>query len=191
MELNAQPARSVPPSGSITGRLSRYVDRNGGPKACWPWLAYRNRDGYGTLQVDRKSKMAHRLAWEAAQGPIPNGMFVLHHCDNPSCCNPAHLWLGTLADNNRDRDRKGRGADRRGERAGGAKLTESDVLAIRAAAGTRGAIAMRFGISLSAVTYIRQGKRWGHVGIRPAAAERDSGQEPDRNSARALSEVLS
>jgi hypothetical protein len=92
----------------VTDRFWSKVDRSGGPDACWPWMAYRNRDGYGSFRVDDHTESAHRVAWVEENGPVPEGMDVLHHCDNPPCCNPRHLFLGTAADNARDSVAKGR-----------------------------------------------------------------------------------
>lgn len=80
---------------------------------CFEWQGARmaiinGRQGYGRLRVDGVERYAHRYAWESVNGPIPEGMFVCHACDNPPCINPAHLFLGTQADNNRDRIAKGR-----------------------------------------------------------------------------------
>jgi hypothetical protein len=76
---------------------------------CWEWDGSINQSGYGTIGVNRSSKLAHRVAWEESNGAIPNGLFVLHACDNRRCINPAHLWLGTNDDNMKDMARKGRG----------------------------------------------------------------------------------
>jgi hypothetical protein len=95
--------------GSIEKRLRAYakIDPETG---CHLWSGHRDPLGYGTLMIDRSKRVpAHRAAWEVAHGPIPAGMVVMHTCDNPPCCNPEHLALGTRADNNRDRFRKGRG----------------------------------------------------------------------------------
>ena len=83
----------------------RMVDV-GEPDECWPWTG--GGDRYGKIKVRRMSVSAHRFAWQVANGPIPDGMSVLHTCDNPPCCNPSHLFLGTNSDNMRDMVTKGR-----------------------------------------------------------------------------------
>lgn len=75
---------------------------------CWLWTAAVDRKGYGRIGLGPDLLGAHRYSWELAYGPIPDGMAVLHHCDNPLCVRPEHLWLGTIADNNRDMIKKGR-----------------------------------------------------------------------------------
>jgi HNH endonuclease len=75
---------------------------------CWEWSGARDRYGYGKLRRDTVYWKAHRLAWTLEHGPIPDGMYVCHHCDNPPCVNPAHLFLGTSRDNQLDRVAKGR-----------------------------------------------------------------------------------
>jgi hypothetical protein len=101
-------------------RFWRRVDKSAGESACWPWTGGADEDGYGYAKKKGRTIKAHRLAWELHSG-YPAGDFeVLHHCDNPPCCNPLHLFLGTNLDNIRDRDAKGRTA--RGEGAGNCKL---------------------------------------------------------------------
>lgn len=79
------------------------VDRSGGPEACWPWLWRRDSAGYGYgYDGDGPGDGAHRVAYRRAKGPIPKGQVVRHSCDNPPCCNPLHLSLGTYTDNLRD-----------------------------------------------------------------------------------------
>jgi|SRR5215831_3108519 len=89
--------------------LNRWVDRTGGPNACWPWLAGKSPRGYGKARVANRDWRAHRLAYEVWVETIPVGLLVLHSCDNPSCCNPAHLRAGTHLDNQREKWSKGRG----------------------------------------------------------------------------------
>ena len=77
-------------------------------ETCWLWQGKPNTSGYGTIRDGGRKHRVHRIAWEWANGPIPDGMLVLHSCDTPRCVNPAHLSLGTVRDNNYDRDAKGR-----------------------------------------------------------------------------------
>lgn len=106
----------------ITPISVRYLKRaiQAGPDECWGWTGSTDQSGYGMLAITplpksgRKMIRAHRVAWEVFRGPIPEGACVLHRCDNPICTNPAHLFLGTRQDNNRDRDHKRRGANRWG-----------------------------------------------------------------------------
>jgi hypothetical protein len=147
---------------------------------CWLWLG-QSTTGYGALKWCGKMLRSHRLSWELHRGPIPAGLFVCHHCDNPPCCNPAHLFLGTAADNNRDRDTKGRVSRlagdtnpsrrhperlSRGTSRYNALLTEAAVVDIRArrARGEKLAdIAQVYGIGLSHVVRIAKRRLWRHV----------------------------
>ena len=92
-------------------RFWARVNTSGGPNTCWPWTGARLNRGYGQVYQPNHKLLAHRVAWELECGPIPDGMSVLHQCDNPPCCNPAHLFLGTQADNISDRDQKGHHAN--------------------------------------------------------------------------------
>lgn len=95
----------------VVERLWLRVDRSDA-EGCWPWTGAIDHKGYGAIQgpgpIHRVLK-THRVAYEAAHGPLGDGECVLHRCDNPRCCNPAHLFVGTIADNNRDMWSKGRG----------------------------------------------------------------------------------
>lgn len=98
---------------------------------CWEWQGIKQRRGYGRIQIQRRMIIASRFAYFLYYLQDPKDLFVCHTCDNPSCVNPLHLFLGTALDNNRDRDRKGRAGDLRGEKCGHNTLTESQVLEIR------------------------------------------------------------
>lgn len=153
-------------------RFWKFVDRSGGPNACWPWMGNRNRNGYGLFTSRRPNgtkfnMRAHRFAL-ILDGRDPGELHGLHACDNPSCCNPAHLFVGTDGDNADDKCSKGRqknGASP-GERNGSAKLTEADVLLIRAE-HERGVpwqeLAARFGMSKSGIQFIIYRMSWKHI----------------------------
>lgn len=150
-----------------------------GNDECWVWTRGKSTSGYGRFWIMGETRSAHRIAWELTNGSIPEGMCVLHRCDNPPCCNPAHLFLGTQADNTEDKRQKGRAASgtahgrvtkpwrtARGERQWKSKLTDDTVLAIRKRR-SEGVylkhIAADFGISISEVSKICRGATWKHL----------------------------
>lgn len=98
---------------------------------CWEWTAYRNPLGYGMFWYEKRLQLAHRVSWKIHNGVFNEKLCVLHSCDNPSCVNPRHLWLGTRTDNNNDKVRKGRAQRMFGEENGRARLTEAQVLELR------------------------------------------------------------
>ena len=130
---------------------------------CWEWAAYRIRGGYGQFKLDGTMELAHRTSWMFEHGPIPAGLLVLHHCDNPSCVNPAHLFLGTQADNMRDKAEKGRASRLPGESNGMAKLTEADVHAIRSDNRSQRTIAADYGVGKTMIGDIKNRKNWTHI----------------------------
>lgn len=142
-------------------RFRSRVERRG-VDDCWPWTGARDRDGYGVISDDApstKQLRAHRVAWALVNGPVPDGVGVLHRCDSPPCCNAAHLFLGSTQENTADRVQKGRSS--RASR--NARLTVADVRAIRdcSAMGDRqGDIARRFGVTQTAISQILTGKTW-------------------------------
>lgn len=137
-----------------------------GPDECWPWLGSKDDGGYGLINAGgdewHKTRRASRVCWTLCFGPIPDGMDILHHCDNPPCCNPRCFFLGTDVDNAQDRVRKGRGIvpDNGGEKHPNAKLTAAQADEIRRASGLHREIAARFGISRTQVSVIKSGKQW-------------------------------
>jgi hypothetical protein len=132
---------------------------------CWLWLGGKDGDGYGLLEVYGKGFRAHRLAYEHWHGPIGEGLYVLHRCDDPSCVNPDHLWMGTQAENIADMYAKGRQANRRGEYHGRAKLTADMVCEIRLLQSdfTLVELARRFMVSPRLISKILKGELWQHV----------------------------
>lgn len=153
------------------------ADRSGGPAACWQWKGSTNADGYGRLRRGRGTQRAHRVAWLLTRGEIPAGSLVCHHCDNPPCVNPAHLFLGTIQDNTADKVAKGRQAKGRayvflrGEDHARAKLTDEIVLEARrryAAGGvTYRELASEFGVQAAAMGNAIAGRKWRHLSGRP------------------------
>jgi hypothetical protein len=155
------------PHASLEVRLWRHVEKT---ETCWLWRGCISNKGYGRIRVfiDGKPKMieSHRIAWQVTHGPIPPGLHVLHKCDNPPCCNPDHLFLGTHGDNMRDMESKGRSNKTRGSKHHNAKLSEDDVREIRrlySAGFNRRRIAEKFRVTLAAVKLIAARKSWKHV----------------------------
>jgi hypothetical protein len=177
------PRYSSPPAGTDEGvawlpriRRGEYahvhnfwdrVDRTG---ECHIWLGTRDRQGYGKLQFGRRNLMAHRvsMSWRHGHDPLEldPGVCVLHHCDEPSCVNPDHLFWGTRADNSADAKAKGRTL--RGESKAGSKMTEENVLEIhdcdRLNKKTSNVFwAKKFGVSDRTIRKIRSGQMWEHL----------------------------
>ena len=113
---------------------------------CWQWTGTRNEAGYGQIGVEGRTMYAHRFAYEAFVGPIPDGLVVDHLCGDPSCVNPQHLEVVPQATNVR--------------RGGLARLTPELASEIREATGTQGSIAKRYGVSQGMVSMIKNGQRW-------------------------------
>jgi len=156
----------------LATRFWRQVDKRS-PGSCWPWVGRSKIDGYGVIGVGGRSAgkmLSHRVAWMLANGEIPtsaeyHGTVVRHTCDNRLCCNPAHLEIGSQADNVRDMDCRGRRLNKPhpGSSHPNAKLTEDDVRAIRASSETNSVLAARYGIDRHHIAGIRKRRSWTHI----------------------------
>lgn len=130
-------------------------------EGCWIWEGIRTTSGYGLSSINGQTIVAHRISYMLRHGPIPDNMLVCHHCDNPLCVRPDHLFLGTPADNMMDKVHKGRQS--RGMTSGRTHLTDDMIREIRASKETHGQAAKRFGVSASAIYRIRKRETWAHV----------------------------
>lgn len=153
--------------------INRFWAKVEKTSSCWFWRGRNNGIGYGRLSFGQKSLYAHRISYELAYGTIPEGMYVLHRCDTPPCVNPAHLFLGTAADNTADMVSKGRDAmtahpERhvRGEQHPFAKLSHAivDKAKKEYAAGdtTFAILAATYGVGKSTMREAVRGHTWGH-----------------------------
>jgi hypothetical protein len=149
----------------LEDRFRRYVDRT---PTCWNWTANRPGGRYGHLKYLGKTLLVHRVAYELFVGPIADGLWVLHHCDNPACVRPDHLYLGTPQRNVLDKIERKRGG--LGELHGRTQLTVSDVTHIReimsapgSKMGRRKALIERYGISPTSISRIASGKQWRYM----------------------------
>lgn len=128
-----------------------------GPDECWEWQGRKTQKGYGRLERNGKTIRAHRLAYEIANGPIPCGKMVLHSCDNPPCCNPAHLRMGTARDNAVDAITRGRfrGTENLRNRSNVIAFDKADP---RIFEGTLGQAAQALGVSISTIHRVRMAR---------------------------------
>lgn len=169
------------------GVLARFWGKvnKGGPihptlgTECWLWTAYRNAGGYGQFHAGRSNFYAHRFAYETMVGRIADGIVLRHQCDTPACVNPAHMLLGTHAENVADKVRRGRVPNGEahcshlhpervpfGEDQGNAKLSEEqarEILKARMQGESHGSLARRFGVGRTAISNLCSGRRWGRM----------------------------
>lgn len=128
---------------------------------CMIWMLGTVKGGYGKVSKNGKSKIAHRVIWEARNGPIPDGHILCHRCDVPSCVNPDHLFVGTHKDNSLDMVKKGRSA--KGQKVCLSVLTEDLVRQIRAEVGTYADIAAKYNIHPGTARQVILRETWRHV----------------------------
>jgi hypothetical protein len=147
--------------------MERFWSKVSKSDGCWEWTGARfQRErtralSYGMFLLNRRLQPAHRVAWEMINGPIPDGLWVLHHCDNQGCVRPEHLYLGTHADNTRDAIERHRMVS--GEQVPGHKLTVEELPQIRRLIAEGMAtedIGRIFGVSGRTIRYIRSGEHW-------------------------------
>ena len=134
----------------------------GKPNECWDWQAGKIGTGYGQFWLKGNMLRAHRVAYVLGKFNQPRKFCVCHKCDNPSCCNPKHLFLGTRADNNNDTHIKKR--HRYGESCQNTHLTNGDILTIRESNKTVIQLAEKYNVTGQAISLIKRGKSWKHVG---------------------------
>jgi uncharacterized protein YerC len=142
----------------------------GAPDECWEWQRSRKDDGYGQFKVTagQSPQRASRVAWMLTHGSIPDGLFVLHRCDNPPCCNPAHLFLGTSADNHADMTAKGRASGYQHHSylklvQGVRRLSDDEIRLARHLHGQGAScrsVARRLGVSHTTISRLINGTHW-------------------------------
>lgn len=141
--------------------------RAGKSRECWEWMAGKMSRGYGTFSFQGTNRLAHRLAYKFTHGSIPKGKYIIHSCDNKSCCNPAHLRAGTQKDNMRDMIERGRANKAKGEESGMSKLSEVDVKKIRKLYATEKltltSLGKRFNVNHTNIHLIVTRSTWKHI----------------------------
>lgn len=172
---------------NVRERLMRHTHYDA-TCGCWEWTGSK-RNGYGRMIIGsrkdgtRKSMSAHRVSYELEYGEIPDGMEVCHKCDNPSCVNPKHLFLGTRQDNIDDRERKGRNITFIGEEQPRAKLTKKSVKDARWERAYKGtsfqALANRYGVSKKTMQNAINGVTWKCVPYMPEPPKGEQGEKDD------------
>jgi hypothetical protein len=144
----------------------RFMEKVQKTDSCWIWLGSKDKDGYGWIRAQIPggvTRKAHRFAYAHFRGTIPDGMQVCHTCDNPSCVNPDHLFLGTVADNQKDMRDKGRDRKLKGAECPRALITEEMAIAILRDPRRHAVIAEEYGIRPSTVSSIKTKVSWRYL----------------------------
>jgi hypothetical protein len=152
----------------IEKRFWKYIVKDKNPDKCWKWTGSKISFGYGMLRHNHTGILAHRISYELLVGPIHAGLFVCHLCDNPECCNPKHLWLGTNKDNTNDRDKKGRCKSNVGINNPRATLSENQMIIIKYKLKegiSLSKLAKEFSITKTSMWRIKNGISWKHIVI--------------------------
>lgn len=161
----------VPKDAPLAQRLDAYVDREGpiyeeDGTHCWMWMGCLKDNGYGQTVFEGKTWVVHKLVYEHMVGPVPAGMDVCHKCDRRACCNPAHLFVGTRAENMQDCLRKGRHTVQKGSRNSHARLTEDDVQCIRLSFASGrfkiAELAREYSVTYGCIYFIVTRRSWTH-----------------------------
>lgn len=154
---------------SLLERFNRYLPKVLDDSVCWNWQGCKNQGGYGVIGEGRRQDrllLAHRVAWEAHNAePVPFGLKVCHHCDNPACVNPYHLFIGTQRRNMHDKVEKNR--QTKGEVHGTSKLTEAAVCEIRQrylnGNITQKQLGAEYGVTRQTISSLVRNKHWTHI----------------------------
>jgi hypothetical protein len=156
-------ARNIQAQERIIKRFESRINK-GNPDDCWEWIGRKDSNGYGRIDIDKKPKLAHRIAFKIANGFDCES--VCHSCDNPPCCNPNHLWAGNPKLNAEDRDKKGRSKflkPRKGSFNPASKLSEEQVKCILSSNEKGVELAIKYDVSKTAIYKIRNGENWAYL----------------------------
>lgn len=132
-----------------------------GEDDCWNWKAAILNTGYGQIRINNRGVLAHRVAYQLFYGNFSDELLMCHKCDNRACCNPKHLFLGTIQDNNRDMLEKGRNA--KGIKMGSNKLSEKEIKEIRNSPNSQTRLAIEYGVNQSTIQRIKSFIYWKHI----------------------------
>jgi hypothetical protein len=166
IEITHQTLRLFWSRNRVSNLPPQSVPQYAGLDRCWDWSGTLSKAGYGKIKVGDVHTTAHRISWAIHYGPVPEGMCVLHKCDNRCCVNPNHLMLGTIEDNNLDRVAKGRSAPLMGSALPQAKLTDDQVRQIREMYRiglSQSVIGAKFNMAQQSIQKITSRRLWKHV----------------------------